>query len=93
MALQWGSEWQRCYVEALLETDAANLVEKVAGAEKAILSRVGELCMSSSGEEEWRAIEDAIAGLSVLRREILKSSIGPKKDRRPDIVKPRMSAS
>jgi hypothetical protein len=25
MALQWGSEWQQGYVEALLETDAVNL--------------------------------------------------------------------
>jgi hypothetical protein len=93
MALQWGLEWQQCYVEALLETDAANLAQKVAGAEKAILSRVGELCTSSSGEEEWQAIEDAISGLSVLRREVLKASIGIKKDIRPNIVKPRMSAS
>jgi hypothetical protein len=93
MALHWGSEWQQCYVEALLETDARNLVEKVACAEKAILLRVEELCLSSSGEEEWQSIEDAVAGLAVLRREILKSSIGIKKDQSPDIVKPRMLAS
>jgi hypothetical protein len=92
MALQWGLEWQQCYVEALLETDAVNLVASVAIAERVILSRVEELCLSSGEEEEWRAIEDAISGLSVLRREIVKSSIGIKKNQRPDMVKPRMSA-
>lgn len=93
MALQWGLEWQQCYVEALLETDSVNLVARVAIAERVILSRVEELCLSSGEEEEWQAIEDAISGLSVLRREIVKSSIGIKKNQRPDIVKPRMSAS
>jgi hypothetical protein len=93
MALQWGSEWQQCYVEALLETDAVNLAARVAIAERVILARVEELCLGSGDEEEWQAIEDAISGLSVLKREILKSPIGIKKDRRPDIIKPRISAS
>jgi len=92
MPLQWGLEWQQCYVEALLETDAVNLVARVSIAERVIVSRVEELCFSSGEEAEWRAIEDAISGLSVLRREILKSSIG-KKGRTPDIVKPRLSIS
>jgi hypothetical protein len=34
MALQWGSEWQQCYVEALLETDAVNLAARVEIAER-----------------------------------------------------------
>jgi hypothetical protein len=93
MALQWGSEWQQCYVEALLETDAVILAARVEIAERVILARVGELCMSSDGEQEWRAIEDAISGLAVLRREILKSPLEFKKARKPDIVKPRMLAS
>ncbi len=62
MALQWGSEWQQCYVEALLETDAVNLAARVAIAERVILSRVEELCFGSGDEEEWQAIEDAISG-------------------------------
>ncbi len=45
MALQWGSEWQQCYVEALLETDAVNLAVRVTIAERVILSRVEELCI------------------------------------------------
>jgi hypothetical protein len=70
-----GLEWQQCYVEALLETDVVNLVARVTIAEGVILSRVRELCLGSGDEEEWQAIEDAISGLSVLRREILKSPI------------------
>jgi len=93
MAFQWGSEWQQCYVEALLERDAVNLAARIVIAERVIVARAAELCMSSDGEEEWQAIEDAISGLAVLRREILKSPIETKNVRRPDIVKPRMSAS
>jgi hypothetical protein len=93
MTLQWGSEWQQCYVEALLETDTQNLAARIASAEKAILLRVQDICVSRDGQEEWQAIEDAISGLSVLRREFQKSSVGIKKDQRPDIVKPRMLAS
>jgi hypothetical protein len=93
MTLQWRLEWQQLYVEALLETNVLKLRGRVASAEKAVLSRVAELCVSTDGQEEWQAIEDAITGLLVLKRQIYKSSIGIRKDRRPDIVKPRMSAS
>jgi hypothetical protein len=93
MTLQWGSEWQQCYVEALLETDPLNLAARVEIAERVILSRVKELCVSPGGEEEWQAIGDAISGLSVLRREILKAPVEISKARKPDVVKPRMLAS
>jgi hypothetical protein len=93
MTLQWGSEWQQCYVEALLETDPLNLVARVEIAERVILSRVKELCVCPSGEEEWRAIEDAISGLLVLRREILNSPVEINKARKPGVVEPRMLAS
>jgi hypothetical protein len=93
MASQWGLQWQQCYVEALLETDVQNLAVRIASAEKAILSRIEDLCVSPDGQEEWQAIEDAMLGLSVLRKEVLKSSIGIKKDQRLDIIKPRMLAS
>jgi hypothetical protein len=93
MGLQWGSEWQQCYVEALLERDPLNLAARVEIAERVILARVGELCMSSDGEQEWQAIEGAISGLAALRREVLRSPIEIKKARKPDIVKPRMLAS
>jgi hypothetical protein len=66
MALQWGSEWQQCYVEALLERDPLNLAARVEIAERVILARVGELCISSDGEEEWRAIEMLFQGWQYL---------------------------
>ena len=91
MTLQFGLEWQQRYVEALLETDTVILAGKVATAERVILSRVEELCVISGDDQEWQAIEDAISGLAVLRREMLKSSVD--KVRRPDVVKPRMCIS
>jgi len=89
MALQWEPEWQRLYVEALLETDPGKLVGRVAAAEKVILLRVEELCRSSDEPTEWQAIEDAITGMSVLKREILKSKIGTKAEPRSTVVTPR----
>jgi hypothetical protein len=86
-------EWQRLYVEALMETNPLVLVERVAVAEKAILSRVAELCTSSDDRVEWKAIEDAITGMAVLRREILKSRNATTAQRTPTIVMPRTSAS
>jgi len=93
MIFQWGPEWQRLYVDALLETDPLKLVERVATAEKAILMRVEELCTSSDGAVEWQALEDAITGMSVLKREILNLSIGTKIERRPTVVMPRPCAN
>ena len=93
MIFQWGPEWQRLYVDALLETDPLKLVGRVATAEKAILMRVEELCTSSDGAVEWQALEDAITGMSVLKREILNLSIGTKIERRPTVVMPRPCAN
>ena len=93
MASLLGPEWQRLYVEALVETNPQVLVERVAVAEKAILSRVAELCTSSDDPDEWKAIEDAITGIAVLRREILKARNASTAERTPIIVMPRTSAS
>ncbi|HEV3305335.1 MAG TPA: hypothetical protein VGZ91_02750 [Candidatus Sulfotelmatobacter sp.] len=70
MILNWRSEWQRLYVEALVETNTLKLVDRVARAEKALRLRAEELGMSSEGVEERRAISDAERGLSVLKGEI-----------------------
>jgi hypothetical protein len=78
MTFQWEPEWQRLYVDALLETDPLRLVRRVATAEKAILLRVEELCQSSDGAIEWEALEDAITGVSVLKRELVKSRFEPR---------------
>ncbi len=89
MTLQREPKWQRLYVDALSETDLLKLVGRVATAEKAILSRVEELCTSSDGAVEWQAIEDAITGMSMLKREILKSPIRTKAEPMPTVVTPR----
>ena len=93
MTSHFEPEWQRLYVEALVEVNPLVLVERVAVAEKAILSRVAELCTSSDDRVEWKAIEDATTGMAVLRREILKSRNANMAQRTPTIVMPRTSAS
>lgn len=65
---QW--KWEEVYLKAFLETNPSNLSRRVADAEKAISLRTTELRESPDGEEEWQAIEDAINGLSILKREI-----------------------
>jgi hypothetical protein len=62
-------EWQRLYVEALLETNPLNLAGRVATAEKAILLRTKELRIGLVEQAERHAIADATSSLSVLRRE------------------------
>jgi len=86
-------EWQRLYTEALLETDPHNLVGLVALTEKAMLLRVAELCTTSNQLEEWRAIEDAIIGLAVLKKELLKSQVRVKTARVPVAVSIRFVVS
>jgi len=61
-------EWQTPYVEALVETDQRKLVQRVDLAEMAILSRL-EPIQSSSDRVEKQAIEDALNGLTILKRE------------------------
>ena len=65
---QW--KWEELYLKAFLETNPLNLSSRVADAEKAIASRTSELRTSPDGELEWQAIEDAMNGLSILKREI-----------------------
>jgi hypothetical protein len=66
--LQW--EWQQQYRVALLETNPLSLGGRVATAEKAISLRAEVLRMRSDGQAERQAIEYAMRGLSVLKREI-----------------------
>jgi hypothetical protein len=71
--VQW--KWEGLYQKAFLETDAVNLPTRITDAERAIAARTTELRTSADGEMEWRAIEDAISGLSILKREV-KTPIG-----------------
>ena len=93
MTSHFEPEWQRLYVEALIEINPQALVGRVSAAEKAILSRVAELCTTSDDRVEWKAIEDAITGMAVLRKEILKSRNATTAQPTPTIVMPRTSAS
>jgi hypothetical protein len=72
MILEWQIEWQRLYVMALLETNPLKVLNWVSSAEVAILSRIEELCTDTDAQEEWTAMEDALRGLAVLKREILR---------------------
>ena len=60
-------EWQEPYLEALMETDERKLVERVKLAESAILMRLRAI-QSHSDMTEKQAIEDALNGLTVLKR-------------------------
>jgi hypothetical protein len=57
---------------ALLETNPTKVLNWVSSAEVAILSRIEELCTDTDAQEEWTAMEDALRGLAVLKREILR---------------------
>ena len=57
-------------LKAFLETNPLNLPDRITAAEKAIASRTIELRTSPDVEMEWQAIEDAMNGLAILKREI-----------------------
>jgi hypothetical protein len=91
MILEWEIEWQRLYVMALLETNPARVLNWVSSAEVAILSRTEELCTNSDGQEEWAAMEDALRGLAVLKREIMRYQKAIQSDK-PEVDNPQASA-
>ena len=63
--------WQELYATALLETDWSKIEEKIQVAENAIRVRVHEFSMNHGGTpEENQAIQDALNGLDILRREV-----------------------
>jgi hypothetical protein len=62
--------WQRSYEAAILETEHSRLPKLIQAAQAAIDARLAELQTDHEGRPEERlALEDALAGLSVLRRE------------------------
>ena len=64
-------KWQEPYLEALMETDERKLVVRVKLAESAILMRLRAI-QSDSDITEKQAIEDALSGLTVLKRETVR---------------------
>jgi hypothetical protein len=65
-------EWQTAYFSVMREMDDTKLVAKAKEAEAAIFLRLQALGTSSNHHEERLALEDAIRGLRVLRRDKLK---------------------
>jgi len=63
-------KWEGPYLKAFLETNPLNLPDRITAAEKAIASCTIELRTSPDVEMEWQAIEDAMNGLAILKREI-----------------------
>ena len=64
-------EWQPEYQAALLELDRKQLTERVREAETAIFNRLQALSGSNNSHAEKQAIEDALGGLRVIKRETL----------------------
>ena len=63
--------WQELYATALLETDWSKIEEKIQVSENAIRVRLHEFSINHGGTpEENQAIEDALNGLNVLRKEV-----------------------
>ena len=64
--------WQELYATALLETDWSKIEEKIQVAENGIRARMHEFSMNHGGTpEENQAIEDALNGLTVLRKDVV----------------------
>jgi len=63
--------WQEFYATALLETDWTKIEHKIQAAENVIGARLHEFSLNHGGTpEENQAIEDALSGLSVLRKDV-----------------------
>jgi hypothetical protein len=63
--------WQHEYQAALLELDPKTLLERVKAAETAIFNRLQAISRRADSHAERQAIEDALAGLRVLKRDNL----------------------
>ena len=63
--------WQELYAAALLETDWSKIEGKIQAAENGIRTRLDEFSMNHGGTpEENQAIQDALNGLDILRKEV-----------------------
>jgi hypothetical protein len=65
------SKWVTVYQAAILETDWAKIEEHIQAADSAISARLHEFSLNRGGTlEENQPIQDALSGLSVLRRDV-----------------------
>ena len=66
------SEWEKFYQAAILETDWSKIEEQIHATDSAISERLHEFFLNHGGTpEENQRIQDALRGLSVLRREVV----------------------
>ena len=71
MDIQTKYSWQELYATALLETDWSKIEGHIQEAENGIRARLHEFSMNHGGTpEENQAIEDALNGLDILRKEV-----------------------
>ena len=64
-------EWHRPYIEALLETDNAELGALIAEAERAVVGRFLELLVSSVETDEFLDLQSAASALTELRKALV----------------------
>jgi len=60
----------------LSETDHNALFTRVEAAEAAILTRRGDIERNEAHHAEWKALEEALANLAVVKRDKLKYGAG-----------------
>lgn len=66
------SDWQTLYLAAMMEADNTKLFPKLNEAEAAIFNRLQALSTVENCQEERTALDDAIRGLRVLKRDQLR---------------------
>ena len=70
------SSWLLTYQAVLSETDHQALFTRVEAAEAAILTRRGDIERNAVDHAELKALEEALANLTVVKKERLKYGVG-----------------
>jgi hypothetical protein len=81
--------WRLTYEAVLSETDHKTLFTRVEAAEAAILTRRGDMERHADDYAEWKALEEALAILTVVKRERLHYDDGYTR-RYPECVSARI---
>ena len=67
-------DWERAYIDAILETDDEKLKKRIDTAEEKLLARISDLSNDRGGNsEEVQALATAMAGLHKMRIERLRT--------------------
>jgi hypothetical protein len=66
-------DWERAYIDAVLETDDSKLSNRIENARKAMNLRFRELVQIGGNAEQRQAITEAFQLLKTLREERIKS--------------------